>query len=114
MSRINVVRDGELVGWFDDSSITERFEEKTYFDGRNCRSVNTGSQWDHHELIRTAEGRWVLHHTSQWQHKRPRWEFISDWEAKQWLLLNDYDRDVERIFGPIPPEQGPGVDGDSH
>jgi len=107
MSRINVVDEfGELVGWFDDDDITE-FPEKTYFDGRNYISVPTRSQWDHQRLVRTAGGRWVIGHTSQWLHKPPRWEFVSEWEAKRWLLLNGHDDAYERFFGAIPAEHAP-------
>jgi hypothetical protein len=62
-------------------------------------------------LYRTAQGRWVLHSWSQWQGTRERYEFISDDAARTWLLANDHDGAVERFFGPVESESGPGGEG---
>ncbi len=108
MARINVCDDfGELAGWFDENK-AERFSEATWWDGSNHVSVATGSQWDHQVLYRTKGGRWVLHSWPQWQGRPERYRFITDAEAQTWLLKNEHDAAVERFFGEIEEERGPG------
>ena len=108
MARVNVIGEhGELIGWFDDEK-AEKFKEMRDWDGSNWISVATGSQWNHQDLYRTAGGRWVLHHWSQWQGSRDWYEFISNERARDWLLKNGHDEAVERLFGPIEEERGPG------
>ena len=108
MSRVNVMdEEGELVGWFDDEK-AEKFEEDQNWNGNNWISVATGSQWDHEALYRTAGGRWVLHSWSQWQGTLDSHRFISDDKAHKWLLANNHDEAVEKHFGAIEEERGPG------
>ena len=76
--------------WFDVDS-AEKFEEATFWDGRNRISRATGSQWDHETLYRTKSGHWVKHWWSQWQGSVDRWELLSDDEAARWLVRNGYD-----------------------
>lgn len=116
MARINVFAEygQELEGWFDDEK-ARCFEEKTNWDGRNLISCATGSQWRHEELYRTAGGRWVLHHWSQVQGEGGSYHFITDDEAKVWLLKQEHDSAVEEFFeledemGPGRPEIGPTI-----
>jgi len=107
MTRINVVEDGVLVGWFDQEK-AEEYTEGCRWDGNNNISLATGTQWDHEVLYRTAGGRWVLHSWSQWQGSIPTFEFVGDTAAREWLLRNERDEDAERLFGQIEPERGPG------
>lgn len=108
MARVNIFNEfRELVGWFD-SKKAERFEEATEWDGSNHISIATGSQWDHEALYRTVGGRWVLHRWSQWQGRPETYRFLTDQEAQTWLLANDEDEAVERFFGEIEEERGPG------
>lgn len=115
MSRVNVYAKAdeygyekpELLGWFDPAK-AEEFDEDTDWDGSNHISVATGSQFAHQSLYRTAKGRWVLHEWSQWQGSMPSWEFLGDNEAREWLLKNKRDEAVERFFGEIEEEKGPG------
>jgi len=100
-------RDGNFIGWFDRAK-AEKFEEATRWDGNNHISIATGSQWDHEALYRTAGGRWVLHGWSQWEGRPERYRFISADEAREWLLLNQEDGAVEKYFGEIEDEVGPG------
>ena len=79
------IQDGQ---WFDIDKAT-RFEEATHWDGRNHISDATSSQWDHQWLYRTASGRWVLHHWSQYQGKGESYEEISDDAAARWLVTNN-------------------------
>jgi hypothetical protein len=88
MKRI-VLTDGSG-RWFD-AERAEVFEEDTWWDGRNHRSRATGSQWEHEKLYRTASGRGVLHHWSQYQGVPDRWEEIDAEEAARWLSINGYD-----------------------
>jgi hypothetical protein len=115
MTRINITERDEytgrikVTGWFDDST-GERFGEDTRWDGSNHISVNTGSQWDHEELYRTAGGRWVRHEWSQRQGAQDRYAFVSDEQAREWLIVNEEDDEtMARLFGaPLEPERGPG------
>ena len=108
MARVNVTNEhGELIGWFDDEKAVT-FKEDRHWDGSNWISIATGSQWNHQDLYRTAGGRWVLHHWSQWQGSRDWYEFISDERAREWLILNGHDEAVQRFFGEIQEERGPG------
>lgn len=109
MARVNVIdpETKELVGWFDDEK-AERFAEDRWWNGSNWISRATGSQWHHEALYRTAGGRWVLHFWSQYQGVPERYEFISDTKAREWLLKNGHDEAVERFFGPVEEERGPG------
>lgn len=99
--------DGNFVGWFDRNK-AERFAEATRWDGNNHISIATGSQWDHQELYHTAGGRWVLYFWSQYQGHPCGYRFVGDDRAREWLLLNDHDEAVERFFGEIEDEVGPG------
>jgi hypothetical protein len=114
MARINITSvdeyDGstKLVGWFDDKAC-ESWMEATEWDGHNRIGRSTRSQWDHEVLIRTAGGRWVLNRHSQRQGVMETYEFVGSDRARDWLLLNGHDDEVERLFGePVEPERGPG------
>jgi len=109
MNRVNIYdrETQKLVGWFDIDA-AEKFSEDTWFDGSNQISKATGSQWAHEALYRTKGGRWVLNRWSQWQGSRETWEFISETEAREWLLAQGHDEAAKRYFGPIEEERGPG------
>jgi hypothetical protein len=113
MTKKKVIREnvfdlgGRFVGWFDRAK-AEKFEEATRWDGNNHISIATGSQYDHEILYRTAGGRWVLHSWSQWEGRPERYQFTNADEAREWLLLNEEDEAVEKYFGEIEDEVGPG------
>lgn len=113
MSKEKVIREnvfdyeGNLVGWFDRAK-AEEFREATRWDGSNHISLATGSQWDHEILYRTAGGRWVLYSWSQWDGRPDSYRFVSGYKAREWLLLNEEDAAVEKHFGEIEDERGPG------
>jgi hypothetical protein len=113
MNRIVIAETDEysgertVIGHFDYDK-AERFEEDTRWDGNNHISVNTSSQWDHQQLLRTAGGRWVLNTWSQDQGRPETYEFISDDKAREWLLFNKEDEAVEKYFGEVEEEKGPG------
>jgi len=124
MQRINVYADPDLdfdaatggtgrpklAGWFDLDRAT-RFDEDRDFDGHNWVSVATGSQWHHEYLYRTAQGRWALQHTSNYQGTLDRWEFITPDAAREWLLANGHDEAVREHFGEVEEEAGPNLGG---
>lgn len=97
----------ELLGWFDYDK-AEKIHEDTEWDGRNHISVATGSQWDHEMLLRTAQGRWVLETYSNRQGVMNTCRFVSDTEAREWLLRNNDDANAAKYFGPVEEERGPG------
>lgn len=97
--------DGNFQGKFDYEKATEKFVEWQEFDGNNHISVNTGSQWDHQQLILTAGGRWVLYHWAMVDGVLPHAEFVTDTEAARWLIRNKHDDRHEHYFGTA--EEGP-------
>lgn len=76
--------------WFDPQA-AERFDEATYWDGRNHISKATGSQFDHEALFRTAGGRWVLHSWSQWQGSREVFVELTLRDAARWFAKNELE-----------------------
>jgi hypothetical protein len=111
MRRINIYRsDNEgknLIGWFDADQAQE-FREDTRWNGHNRVSVHTADQFTHQSLYRTAAGRWVIEQWSQWDGAETTHRFVPDERAREWLLVNGSDDVVERYFGEIEEERGPG------
>ena len=105
MTRVNVYHDGQLAGWYDPQSAT-RYDADTRWDGHNNIDVNTGSQWDHQALYRTAGGRWVLHAWSNSARLGDSSEFLAAEDAREWLLTNHQDQAVTEHFGPVEAERG--------
>lgn len=118
MDRTNVTaRDeytGELdvIGWFDRDRATE-WQEDTRWDGNNHISLATGSQHDHEKLLRTAQGRWVIHSSSAWQTVQDAWRYIDGDDARTWLIANEYDAAAiaDAGLGELPEESGPSLGG---
>ena len=112
MDRINILKTDELegtsyrIGHFDLDKATQ-FEELREWDGENMTSTVAGKQ-AHQMLLRTAQGRWVLNKWSQWVGIPETYEYVSDDQAREWLLINKRDADVEIYFGEIEEERGPG------
>ncbi len=106
MARVNVYDEDGKLGWFDPER-AEEFEEATRWDGRNNVSV-IAPEFHHEALYRTKGGRWVLNHWSQWQGSEETYRFITDEQAKTWLLKCEHDDAVKRYFGEIEEERGPG------
>lgn len=117
MERINITRlvetdDGQLVpkvvGWFD-ADAAEVFSERQVFDGHNWVGAIEGSQWAGQTLYHTAGGRWVICRWSRWEGHQPQYAYLAPDEAREWLVANEHDEAVARIFGAAPePEHGPG------
>lgn len=113
MPRINVYADDEdgqriLAGWFDPDKAEVAAEDFRYDEHTNRVSVHTGDQFYHQALYHTSGGRWVLHCWSQWQGSVPTYEFLTDEQAKTWLLVNGSDDVIAEHFGEVEEERGPG------
>lgn len=120
MARINVYDYGDpeswdyegrtLAGWFNPDTATI-YKEATEWDGNNHVSINSVGPYGHQALYRTSGGRWVLNNWSQWQGSEDKYEFISDRDAKDWLLRNQEDDAVKQWFGELEEESGPNLGG---
>ena len=82
--------EGSWFGWFDENT-AEVYNEDTYFDGRNMISRATGDEFVHEALHRTASGKNLLHHWSDWQGTRDWWKVLDDDDAAEWLAKNKYE-----------------------
>lgn len=110
MNRINVYSHNAewdyegtrtLEGWFD-SSKADRWTDADY-NGNGSGGTGRGQA-----VIHTAGGRWILENWSNWQGEEDRYEYITDDDAKDWLLRNHNDDAVTKHFGEIEEERGPG------
>lgn len=99
MARINL-NDG-TGRWFDDEKLLGQWEEGQRWDGRNHISLATGLQWDHEQLYRTAQGRWLVQWWSQWQGTREQWRELDTAAAIVWLQQNGHAEDAARIDAAI-------------
>jgi hypothetical protein len=90
MDRV-ILDDGRWV----DLDACERFEEETYWDGRNMISRATGEQFRHETLYRTPGGKWIVERSSQWQGERTYYREVGRRFAAAWLLRNGYEVPAE-------------------
>lgn len=97
----------ERLGYFD-SDRAERWVGDTYWDGSNHCDRNTSSPHNRQTLYRTAQGRWVICHWSNWVGAQDSYHYLTDEQAQEWLLFNGHDEAAERFFGPVAAEKGPG------
>jgi hypothetical protein len=127
MARINVYARGDqlddlqysgkstLLGWFDSDSCTDVISEGTSWDGHNHRGVISGLQVGYESLLRTRQGRWVRHYDSTNEFNGPEYyQFLTDDEAKDWLLRSEADAAdeiIEKYFGEVEEEAGPNLGG---
>lgn len=115
MARINVYAyDDEgaktLAGWFDPSK-ADSYLEDSRWNGQNHIGIESGidhqlgGEW----LYRTPGGRWVRNRDAKNFYNGPEtYEFVTDDEARDWLLRNSHDEAVTKWFGEIEEERGPG------
>lgn len=102
MNRVNVYGEGgELAGWFDYDK-AERWSDGDY-NGNGSGGTGRGQA-----VLRTAGGEWVLQHWTNWEGQESSHEFITPERAQTWLLSNNEDAAVEKYFGEIEEERGPG------
>ena len=94
------------VGWFDRAKAT-CFEEGTRWDGNNKVGLCSDRPWEHEALYRTAGGRWVLNHWSNWQGSTETYHFISDDEAHDWLIRSEDNEEALAEHFDLPDEAEP-------
>ena len=85
-------------GGFVDIGSAERFDESTYFDGKNHISSATDSEWNHEALYRTKKGNWVLEKCSQTQGTKAIWTEIDPLTACNWLIKNNHGDKVPDVY----------------
>lgn len=114
MSRINIYNvdeygDKTLEGWFDPTTAT-RYNQDTEWNGHNMVGVITRSEFVDEYLYRTKGGRWVLNHdASRYCNGPDTYAFLTDEQARDWLLRSERNDDViEQYFGEVEEERGPG------
>ena len=71
--------------WFDAES-SEKFTEESYFNGRNCISKATDTQFNHQDLFYTKSGKWIICNWSNWQGSITTYSIISETRAAEWFL----------------------------
>lgn len=76
--------------WFNPDHAEFLCEHRDW-DGKNHISRNTGSQWDHHSLCRTAGGTWILRTWSDRDGSEDTYCIISHSKAASWLILNEHE-----------------------
>jgi hypothetical protein len=114
MARVNVYSRDEyepstLIGWYDPDKAVESIDEDTEWNGHNHIGVISGGQAGYERLYRTKGGRWVRYYNFTAEYNGPEYsEFLTDEQAKDWLLRNGSDDIVEKYFGEIEEERGPG------
>lgn len=91
-------------GWFDIEAAT-KFEEDTFWDGRNHISRATGTQWNHEVLYCTRKGVYVINHYSQWQGSHEHWTKISAQAAAEWLIKNGHEPPDDALAAAAAAEQ---------
>lgn len=114
MTRVNVYsrdpyEEKTLLGWFDTASCVEKIDESTYWDGNNNRGVISGGQVGYEMLYRTKGGRWARYYNFTSEYNGPEfYEFLTDDQARDWLIKDGDDEIVEKYFGELEEERGPG------
>jgi hypothetical protein len=110
MTRIIVPLDDGKTGWFDLES-AERFDESTTWNGENHVGDMSGipKNFGYEALYRTKGGKWVRNRdATRYFNQGDEYEFITDEQAREWLIKTGQDEAVERFFGEIEEERGPG------
>jgi hypothetical protein len=120
MQRITIYETDEYgdqvrLGYFDLDAATHILTEGRRWDGSNHRGVISGLLTSLAELYRTSGGRWVVHTDASSEFNGPnRWEFLTDDEARDWVIRS-HGGDAEEVlaehFPDTPDESGPGPQG---
>lgn len=104
----NITGEKALAGWFDTNSLVERIDEATEWDGHNNRGVISGLQIGNERLLRTKGGRWITRCDARNEFNGDlTYTFLTDEQARDWLLRCQYDDIAEKYFGDIEDEHGP-------
>lgn len=84
------MEDGEFTGLWFNPDTSYLFKESTYSNGNNLISKATDDQWTHEALYYTKSKRWILNRWSQWQGSVETYNLISEQEAVDWFIKNEY------------------------
>ena len=118
MGRINVIKCDEetgtsrVIGWFDYDKVT-KWAEGTRWDGNNNVSLMDVGKYGHQALIKTAQGKWVIHFWSQWMNTPDDFWYITPDEARAWLIRAEHSAEAiaDAGLGDLPEETGPNLGG---
>lgn len=80
--------DGKVV---DTARALNEWNEERDFNGKHRISRNTGSQWGHETLYKSAKGRYYIVSNSDWQVSQSTARWVEEREAAGWLVLNEHD-----------------------
>ena len=97
-------------GWFDLDKATV-YSEATEWDGHNQVSVHESGRFAsfrHQQLIRTSGGRWVLNRWARIDSEPETWEYITEDQAQQWLMINGDEDAIAQWWPETEEERGPG------
>lgn len=114
MARVNIYSRDDyeadtLLGWYDPANAVEKIDEDTRWNGHNHIGIMSGGQAGYERLYRTKGGRWVRYYNFTAEFNGPEYsEFLTDDQAKVWLLRNGSDEIIEKYFGELEEESGPG------
>lgn len=102
---------GELDGWFVPAECEAIVERGVLSDEEFAAAMRKGSVRGVIEtLYRTPQEHWVLRRS--WRDSTGEipdpYEFLTDDQALDWLTRQGYEDHVERFFGTLPTERGPG------
>jgi hypothetical protein len=116
MNRITIYStdsyEPERLGWFDLDAAEEIVTEDTYWDGNNHRGKVSGMQTNRAVLYRTKGGRWVEHCNRSCEFNGPdRWSFLTNDEARKWLMQAEEEAVLQYWFPDTPEESGPAPQG---
>jgi len=75
--------------WFNPEKAQE-FKDANDWDGNNNISKSAG-QHCNHILYRTTSGKWILNGWSRWEGSQETYIEISNQEAAEWFMKNEYD-----------------------
>lgn len=120
MDRITIYSDHDYdengnkirLGWFDLDAAETVAVEGTYWDGDNHRGIVSGLQTSRAVLYRTKGGRWVEHCDGRNEFNGPdKWTFLTDDEAREWLIKAEDEDKLQQWFPDTPDESGPNLGG---
>ncbi len=80
------MNDGKIV---DSEKAVETWNEGTRWNGSNHISINTGSQWEHETLYRSAKGRYWKEYVNA--RRQGEATLLEPAEAAAWLIANDHE-----------------------
>jgi hypothetical protein len=112
MDRITVYAEDDYgmprkLGWFDLDAATHVAKENVrYVNGNPCGLVS-GMQTNRAHLYRTKGGRWVEHRDARSEGGLDDWTFLTDEQARDWLVKAEVENALKEWFPETPDESVP-------